>query len=279
MSDSQNPLKSGDCLLIVLGRPYESEIYMNANLHYSTGRGPGSACAFPKPINNGLLAALPVASASWGSQLEPVVFKVGQVLWKINKLITHVYFPTSGTIALFGEMKNGCAAEVALVGREGMIGVAVAMGSDLTWSRAVVQSAGNGFRLKCSVLKDELDQTGTVLNLWLHYIQALMTEIAQTVVCNRLHRLDKQFGRWLLMNLDRLSSEEITMTHDQIASALGVRREGVTLAAVQLQKTGIIRYSRGHIVVLDRPGLEAASCECYSVVKREYDRLLADRLH
>ena len=219
------------------------------------GSWPGSRCPLPKPINNSLLAAFPLASARWGSQLEPVVFTVGQVLLETNSQITHVYFPTSATISLSEEMKNGCAAEVAVVGREGVIGIAVVMGSDLAWSRAMVQSAGNGFRLKCSVLEDELDRTGIVLSLLLRYLQALITQIAQTVVCNRLHRLDKQFCRWLLMSVDRLSSEELTMTHGQIASALGVRREGVTHAAVQLQKAGIIRYSRGHIVVLDRPGL------------------------
>jgi hypothetical protein len=243
------------------------------------GSRPGSVSAFAKPTKNGLLAALPVAFARWGTELEPVVFTFGQVLWTINSLIPHVYFPTSATISLHGEMKSGSAAEVAIVGREGMVGVAVVMGSDLTWSRAVVQSAGEGFRLKSSVVKAELGRTVAVRNLLLRYIQALMTQITQIAVCNRLHCLDKQFSRRLLVSLDRLSSEELTMTHGLIASALGVRREGVTQAAVKLQKAGIISYSRGHIAVLDRPGLEAASCECYSVVKREYDRLLADRSH
>ena len=241
----------------------------------------GARLAFPnalaKPTDNGLLAALPVPLARWVSQLEPMVFTPGEVLWETDNPLTHVYFPTTTIISLFYEVKNGSSAEVAVVGNEGMVGVAVIMGSTVTWSRAVVQSAGAGFRLSSGVVKDELAQTGAVSNLLLRYTQALITQITQTAVCNRLHCLEQQLCRRLLVSLDRLSGDELSMTHDLIASSLGVRREGVTQVAIKLQKAGIIHYSRGHITVLDRAGLETLSCECYSVVKREYDRLLADR--
>jgi len=230
-------------------------------------------------MENGLLAALPLAFERWVSHLERVVFKFGEVLWESDSLLTHVYFPTSAIISLCYRVNNGSSAEVALVGSEGMVGVAVAMGSGRTWNRAVVQSAGEGFRLNSGVVKDEFSRGGPVLNLLLRHTQALITQITQTAVCNRLHCLDQQFCRRLLASLDRLSGDELIMTQDLIASILGVRREGVTQAAIKLQKAGIIHYSRGHITVLDRAGLEAASCECYSVVKREYDRLLAARSH
>lgn len=238
------------------------------------GSGLGLARACAVRIENGLLAALPVALSRWVSRLEPVVFTSGEVLWETDSPLTHVYFPTTAIISLFYKMKNGFCAEVGVVGSEGMAGVAVVMGSELTWSRAVVQSAGEGFRLDAGVIKVEFARIGSVVNLLLRYIQALITQITQTAACNRLHRLDQQLCRRLLASLDRSSSDELTMTHDLIASSLGVRREGVTQAAIKLQRAGIIHYSRGHITVLDRAGLEAASCECYSVIKREYNRLL-----
>jgi CRP-like cAMP-binding protein len=242
------------------------------SIREGSGLGLASACA--ERIENGLLAALPAALSRWVSRLEPVVFTSGEVLWETDSPLTHVYFPTTAIISLFYEMKNGFCAEVGVVGSEGMAGVAVVMGSELTWSRAVVQSAGEGFRLDADVIKVEFARIGSVVNLLLRYIQALITQITQTAACNRLHRLDQQLCRRLLASLDRSSSDELTMTHDLIASSLGVRREGVTQAAIKLQRAGIIHYSRGHITVLDRAGLEAASCECYSVIKREYNRLL-----
>lgn len=230
--------------------------------------------SFAKHGENRLLGALPLALSRWKSQLEPVGFSVGQVLWETDSLLTHVYFPTTAIVSLRYEVKNGPAAEVAVVGSEGMVGVALVTGSDLTWCRALVQSAGEGFRLKCDVVKEDFARSGPVLNLLLRYTQALMMQITQTAVCNRLHCLDQQLCRQLLVNLDRLSGDALAMTHDLIASTLGVRREGVTQAAIKLQRAGIIHYSRGRITVLDRDGLERRSCECYSVVKREYYRLL-----
>ena len=242
---------------------------------------PRSALAtlLAKQMKNGLLGALPHFVARWGSQFEPVLFTAGQTLWETNSLLTHVYFPTTAIITLRYGAKRSSTADVAVVGSEGIIGVAVVMGSDRTWSRAEVQSGGDGFRLNVRVMKDELARTGPVLSLLLRYTQALITQITQTAVCNRLHCLDQRLCRRLLVILDRWSSDELAMTHDLIANALGVRREGVTQAADKLRQAGIIHYSRGHIAVLDRAGLEAASCECYSVVKREYDRLLVDRWH
>ena len=175
-------------------------------------------------------------------------------------------------------LEDGCSAEIAVVGKAGVVGVWLFMGGESTPSRAVVQSAGKGFRLRATLLKHEFNTSGPVMHLLLRYTQALITQMAQTAVCNRHHSLDQQLCRWLLLSLDRLQGSELVMTQELIANMLGVRREGVTEAALKLQKHGLIRYARGHITVLDRPGLEQRSCECYAVVKKEYDRLLPDRV-
>jgi CRP-like cAMP-binding protein len=175
-------------------------------------------------------------------------------------------------------MENGASAEIAVVGNEGIVGVSLFMGGGSTPSRAVVQSAGEGYRLKAQAMKNEFDRAGDVLRLLLRYTQALITQMSQTAVCNRHHSLDQQLCRWLLLSLDRLQGHELVMTQELIANMLGVRREGVTEGALRLQKAGLIRYARGHITVLDRQGLEKRSCECYTVVKKEYDRLLPDKV-
>ena len=171
-------------------------------------------------------------------------------------------------------MENGASAEIAVVGNEGIVGVSLFMGGESTPSRAVVQSAGSGCRLRAQIMKDEFNKAGPVMHLLLRYTQALITQMSQTAVCNRHHSLDQQLCRWLLLSLDRLEGDELVMTQELIANMLGVRREGVTEGALALQKLGLIKYARGHITVLDRPGLEKRTCECYAVVKREYDRLL-----
>jgi CRP-like cAMP-binding protein len=186
----------------------------------------------------------------------------------------HVYFPTTAIVSLLYVMEDGASAEIAVVGYEGIVGIALFMGGESTPSRAVVQSAGKGFRLRAPLIKEEFNRAGPVLHLMLRYTQALITQMAQTAVCNRHHSLDQQLCRWLLLSLDRLSGDELIMTQELIANMLGVRREGVTEAAVALQKAGLIRYARGHISILDRSGLEKRTCECYTVVKKEYERLL-----
>ncbi len=175
-------------------------------------------------------------------------------------------------------MENGASAEIAVVGREGLLGISLFMGGETTLSRAVVQSAGRGYRLTAKVVKEEFNRAGAVMHLLLRYTQALITQMGQTAVCNRHHALDRQLCRWLLLSLDRLDGSELAMTQELIANMLGVRREGVTEAALKLQNAGLIRYARGHISVLDRPALERRCCECYAVVKKEYDRLLPNRL-
>jgi CRP-like cAMP-binding protein len=189
-----------------------------------------------------------------------------------------VYFPTTTIISLLYVTENGQSAEIAVVGNEGIVGIALFMGGESTTSRAVVQSAGHATRLKAQVLKDEFNQSGPVLHLLLRYTQALITQMAQTAVCNRHHTLDQQLCRWLLLSLDRLRGQDLVMTQELIANMLGVRREGVTESALKLQRAGLIRYTRGHISVLDRAGLEARTCECYAAVKREYARLLPREL-
>ena len=228
------------------------------------------------PTNNRLIAALPPAELRrWSTQLEWVDLPLGSVLCESGTTLEHVYFPTTAIVSLLYVMENGASAEIAVVGNEGVVGISLFMGGGSTPSRAVVQSAGEGFRLKAAVIKDEFNRA-PVLHLLLRYTQALITQMAQTAVCNRHHSLDQQLCRWLLLSLDRLNSSELVMTQELIANMLGVRREGVTEAALKLQKKDLIRYSRGRISVLDRPGLEALSCECYAVVKKEYDRLLPD---
>jgi CRP-like cAMP-binding protein len=227
---------------------------------------------------NHLLAALPPAEwGRWSPLLERVDMPLGQVLYESGIALDYVYFPINAIVSLLYVMENGASAEIAVVGNEGIVGVSLFMGGQSTTSRAVVQSAGLGCRLKASVMKAEFDRAGAALHLLLRYTQALITQMAQTAVCNRHHSLDQQLCRWLLLSLDRLQGAELAMTQELIANMLGVRREGVTDAALKLQKAGLIKYSRGHITVLDRKGLESRTCECYAVVKREYERLLPER--
>ena len=230
------------------------------------------------PKHNHLLSALPEPEwTRWLPQLEQVTLPLGKVLYESGGVQSHVYFPITAIVSLLYVMENGASAEIAVVGNEGVIGISLFMGGESTTSRAVVQSAGKAFRMSASAMKDEFKRA-PVLHLFLRYTQALITQMAQTAVCNRHHSLDQQLCRWLLLSLDRLQGDELVMTQELIANMLGVRREGVTESALKLQKAGLIRYARGRIEVLDRAGIEARSCECYAVVKREYDRLLPDRL-
>jgi CRP-like cAMP-binding protein len=226
------------------------------------------------PKLNKLLVALPPAEwQRWSPQLELVEMPLGMVLHEAGQTLSHVYFPTTAIVSLLYVMENGASAEIAIVGNEGLVGISLFMGGESTPSRAVVQSAGQGFRLAAQVLKDEFTRT-PVLDLLLRYTQALITQMAQTAVCNRYHSVDQQLCRWLLLSRDRLQGDELVMTQELIANMLGVRREGVTEAAFKLQHAGLIRYARGHITLLDHAGLEKRTCECYAVVKKEYDRLL-----
>jgi len=231
------------------------------------------------PTRNHLLAALPAGEwRRWWPQLERVDLPLGRVLYESGGTLSHVYFPTTALVSLLYVMEDGASAEIAVVGNEGIVGISLFMGGDSTPSRAVVQSAGQGFRLRAQIMKDEFNRAGPVLHLLLRYTQALITQMAQTAVCNRHHSLDQQLCRWLLLSLDRLRANHLAMTQELIANMLGVRREGVTEAALKLQEAGLISYARGHITVLDRAGLEKRTCECYAVVKREYDRLLPEKL-
>lgn len=232
----------------------------------------------PDPKSNHLIGALPDAEwERWLPQLELVALPLGHVLYESGSTLSYVYFPVTAIVSLLYVMEDGASAEIAVVGNEGIVGVALFMGGESTPSRAVVQSAGQGFRMKSQVIKDEFKRA-PVLHLLLRYTQALITQMAQTAACNRHHSLDQQLCRWLLLSLDRLQGDELVMTQELIANMLGVRREGVTEGALKLQKAGLIRYARGRISVLDRPGLEKRSCECYAVVKKEYDRLLPEEL-
>jgi CRP-like cAMP-binding protein len=230
------------------------------------------------PINarkNKLLAALP--DTEWQNllpHLEWVDLPLGKVIYESGSTLTHVYFPTTAIVSLLYVMENGSSAEIAVAGNEGIVGISLFMGGESTTSRAVVQSAGEGFRLNAKFLKTEFNRSDPLMHLLLRYTQALITQMSQTAVCNRHHSMDQQLCRWLLLSLDRLPSNELVMTQELIANMLGVRREGVTEEALKLQKAGLIRYVRGRITVLDRAGLEKRSCECYAVVKKEYDRLL-----
>ena len=225
---------------------------------------------------NQLLASLPHdIFQRWQRELELVKLPLGEVLYEPGDALGHVCFPTNAIVSLLYVMEDGASAEIAVAGNEGLVGIALFMGGESTPSRAVVQSAGYAFRMEASVLKEEFDRHGPVLRLLLRYTQALLTQMAQTAVCNRHHSVDQQLCRWLLLSLDRLSGDKLVMTQEVISNMLGVRREGVTEAAIKLQNAGVIRYSRGRITVLDRPGLEEKlTCECYAVVKHEYDRLL-----
>lgn len=221
------------------------------------------------------MPAADLARLSPHLKLVPLV--LGEVLYESGIVLRHVYFPTESIVSLLYVLSDGASAEIAVVGNEGVIGVSLFMGGETTPSRAVVQSAGHAYRLPGVLLKEEFTRGGAMQHLLLRYTQALITQMAQTAVCNRHHSLDQQLCRWLLLSLDRLNSNQLVMTQELIANMLGVRREGVTEAAGRLQSAGLISYSRGHIAVLDRPGLEARTCECYAVVKAECDRLLPDK--
>ena len=229
------------------------------------------------PSQNHLLAAL---SAPERERVFPhlrlVSLPLGKVLYESGDLLRYVYFPTDSIVSLLYVLADGASAEISVVGNEGLIGIALFMGGETTPSRAVVQSAGHAYRLDGQALKDEFHRNGPMQLLLLRYTQALLTQMAQTAVCNRHHTLDQQLCRWLLLSVDRLSGDDLVMTQELIANMLGVRREGVTESALKLQRAGLIRYARGRISVLDRAGLEKRTCECYAVVKREYARLLPD---
>lgn len=231
------------------------------------------------PRRNHLLAALPAADYEvLLPDLELVPLPLGAVIYEAGGKLAYVYFPTDSIISLLYVMEDGASAEIAVTGCEGLVGIALFMGGDTTPSRALVQSAGHSYRLKSTVLKREFDRGGELQHLALRFTQALITQMAQTAVCNRHHSVEQQLCRWLLLSLDRLPSNQLNMTQELIANMLGVRREGVTHAAHHLKLAGVIKYQRGEITVLDREKLEALVCECYSVVKREYDRLLPERI-
>jgi CRP-like cAMP-binding protein len=234
--------------------------------------------AVPRPSSlNKLLAALPAdVYERLESNLERVPLKLGASVYEAGARQAYVYFPTDAIVSLLYVMKDGASAEIAVVGNEGLVGVALFMGGETTPSRAVVQSAGYAFRLSSRQLKLEFEFGGALQHLLLRYTQALITQMAQTAVCNRHHSIEQQLCRWLLLSVDRLPTNVLTMTQELIANMLGVRREGVTDAAGKLQDEGMIRYSRGRITVLDRPKLERRVCECYAVVKKEFDRLLPE---
>jgi CRP-like cAMP-binding protein len=234
-----------------------------------------TATAPTAPLHNQLLAALPAADYKRIlPSLEFVPLALGQALYEPDSRLGYVYFVTAGIVSLLYVLEDGASAEIALTGCEGVVGISLFMGGESTPSRAVVQSAGHAYRLPASVLKKEFDSGGELQHLLLRFTQALITQMAQTAVCNRHHSVEQQLCRWLLLSIDRLPTDELVMTQELIANMLGVRREGVTEAAGILQQAGLIRYSRGHITLVDRPGLEQRVCECYAVVKRETDRLL-----
>jgi len=229
------------------------------------------------PNQNHLLAALLDTEFDRISpHLEPQMMRLGDVLYESGGKLNYVYFPTSAIVSLHYVLENGASSEIAGVGNEGILGISLFMGGDSTPSRAVVQTSGHGYRLKSSILMDEFNRAGQVMRLLLRYTQALLTQMSQTAVCNRHHTVEQQLCRWLLLTMDRLDGGELTMTQELIANMLGVRREGVTVAAGNLQKYGYISCRRGHISVLDRAGLESTTCECYDVVKKEFARLMSD---
>jgi len=230
-------------------------------------------------VENQLLTALTEAERSrLLPHLERVEMPVGKVLHESGIRLSHVYFPTTSIVSMLCLMESGASSEIAVIGAEGIVGTALFMGDGSTTNRAVVQSAGEGYRLKARFMLDEFNRSGPAMQRLLRYTQALITQMSQTAVCNRHHSLDQQLCRWLLLSMDRLQGNELVMTQDLIANMLGVRREGVTVGARKLQKAGMIRYSRGRITVLDRAGLEKCTCECYAVVRKEYERLLPNRL-
>lgn len=229
------------------------------------------------PRQNHLLAALPAEDLErLNKRLKLVTLPLAEALYESGSRQRAVYFPTTAIVSLLYMLADGASAEIAVVGNEGIIGVSLFMGGETTPSRAVVQSAGYAYRMSGKFLKEEFTRGGAMQHLLLRYTQALLTQMAQTAVCNRHHSVDQQLCRWLLLSLDRLVGNELVMTQELIANMLGVRREGVTEAAGHLQSAGLIKYSRGRITVLDRAGLESRTCECYAVVKKEFDRLLPD---
>jgi len=229
------------------------------------------------PNQNHLLAALPTAEFDrLAPHLELVPMRLGDCLYEPGGRLQHVYFPTTAIVSLLIMLESGSSAEIAGVGNEGIIGISLFMGGDTTPSTAVVQTAGHAYRLPARLLKEDFNRGGLMQRLLLRYTQALLTQMCQTAACNRHHSIEQQLCRWLLLTLDRLSSNELVMTQELVASALGVRREGITEAAGNLQRAGIIRYRRGHIAVVERSGLEARACECYDVVRTEVGRLLSD---
>jgi CRP-like cAMP-binding protein len=231
------------------------------------------------PRHNHLIAVLPEAEyGRLAPYLEPAVLPLGEALYESGGRLSHVYFPITAIVSLLYVMENGSSAEIAVVGHEGIVGIALFMGGETMPNRAVVQSAGHAYRLNGQLLNREFNRSGVLEHLLLRYTQALLTQMAQTAVCNRHHTVDQQLCRWLLFSLDRLPSNELHMTQELIANMLGVRREGVTEAAGKLQNAGLIHYNRGRIIVLDRPGLEKRVCECYKVVRDEFCRLLPDTM-
>lgn len=233
--------------------------------------------ANPNPSQNHLLAALPTAEFdALAVHLEWVAMPLGKILYEPGEKLQHAYFPTTSIVSLHYVMESGATAETAGVGNEGVVGVSLFMGGETTTSTAVVQTAGHAYRMEGQLLKEEFYRAGLMQRLLLRYTQALLTQTAQTAVCNRHHSLEQQLCRWLLLTLDRMPTNELIMTQELVASMLGVRREGITEAAGKLQRAGLISYRRGHIAVLDRNGLEGHACECYAVVKKELARLLPD---
>ncbi len=231
----------------------------------------------PSPEQNQLLAALtPQEFGRLSEHLDLVPLPLGEVLYEPGGQLQHAYFPTTAIVSLHYVAESGASAEIAGVGNEGVVGISLFMGGDTTPSSAAVQTAGHAYRLPRRLLKEEFDRAGPMLNLLLRYTQALLTQMTQTAVCNRHHTVDQQLCRWLLTTLDRIPSGQLVMTQELVANTIGVRREGITVAAGKLQHAGLIRYRRGHIAVLQREGLEARACECYAVVKNEYGRLLAN---
>jgi CRP-like cAMP-binding protein len=233
----------------------------------------------PSPRQNHLIAALQAPEYErLLPDLEPVPMPLGSVLYESGGRLEHVYFPTTSVVSLLYVMKDGDSAEIAIAGNEGLVGIALITGGQTTPSRAVVQCAGQAYRVKPGALKLEFDRGEAMQRLMLRYLQALVTQMVQTAACNRHHSVEQQFCRWLLLSIDRLPTNEMTMTEGLIANMLGLRREGVTGVAQQLENEGLIHYEGGRITVLDRPGVEARACECYSVVKKEFDRLLPDQM-
>jgi len=230
----------------------------------------------PEPRQNHILAALPLDEYQrLAPFLELVELKLGDSLAESGQAMRYAYFPTDGFVSLLLVMDDGDSTEISVIGAEGVVGFALFMGGETTLNRAIVHGAGSAYRIKAPLLKDEFYRAGPLQGLLLRYTLALLTQMAQTAVCNRHHNLDQQLCRLLLLSLDRLQTNELVMTQELIANMLGVRREGVTHSACKLQRDGLIAYHRGHITILDRPGLEARACECYSTVKEEYDRLLS----